>query len=434
MTAQAKTAQSGLFERAEKAILGAALGSFALPESQRVIIESGSGSKVVDANGRTYVDYVLSSGPLILGHAHPEIVAAVQKQAALGSSFYALNRPAVELAELIVGAVPCAEALRYQTTGSEATFSALRLARAVTRRKLVLKFEGSFHGSHDVAQMTTARMKGRNSGETVADSSGLAEVLAEEVLIVPFNDLEAAAGVVARRGAEIAAIIVEPLQRVLRPVPGFLEGIRDLATRHGIVLIFDEVVTGFRLAWGGAQELYGVKPDLACYAKAIGGGYPISAIAGRRDILELADSRRSGSETYSYLSGTLTGNPVSAAAGLACLNVLRRGGSYERLRALGDRLRKGLEQAGRQAGIAVQALGEGPVLSPIVTENRDIRNARDLASADRKKMLQWGHEMIDRGFLLTPGGKMYISLAHTDEDIEQTVRAAHEAYRAVARQ
>jgi glutamate-1-semialdehyde 2,1-aminomutase len=431
MTAQTRTAQSSLLERAEKAIPGAALGVFSLPEKQRIVIESGQGSTVVDANGKTYVDYLLSSGPLILGHAHPEIVAAVQKQAALGSSYYALNRPAIELAELLVGAVPCAEALRYQSTGSEATFGALRLARAATGRKLVLKFEGSFHGSHDVAQMTTARMMGRNSDETVSESAGLAQLLADEVLIVPFNDLEAVADVVARRGTEIAAIIVEPLQRVLRPAPGFLEGLRDLSTKHGIVLIFDEVVTGFRLAWGGAQELYGVEPDLACYAKAIGGGYPLSAIAGRRDILELADKRRSGSETYSYLGGTLTGNPISAAAGLACLNVLKRAGTYERLQALGDRLREGLEEAGRRTGVPVQALGEGPVLSPLISENRTIRSARDLDTVNKKMMAEWAHEMIDRGVLLTPGGKMYISLAHTDEDIEKTIGAAREAFHAV---
>lgn len=425
------TAQASLLERAEKAIPGAALGVFTLPEKQRVIIESGQGSTVVDANGKSYVDYLLSSGPLLLGHAHPEIVAAVQKQAALGSSFYALNRPAIELAEMIVDAVPCAEALRYQSTGSEATFAALRLARAATGRKLVLKFEGGFHGSHDVAQMTSARMMGRNSDETVPESAGLAGVLADEVLIVPFNDLEAVRDAVARRGAEIAAIMVEPLQRVLRPVPGFLEGLRELATKNGIVLIFDEVVTGFRLAWGGAQELYGVKPDLACYAKAIGGGYPLSAIAGRRDLLELADNRRPASETYSYLGGTLTGNPISAAAGLACLNVLKRPGTYERLRALGIRLREGLEEAGLSAGVPVQALGEGPVLSPLITENRSLRTARDLATVDKKRMVRWAHEMIDRGFLLTPGGKMYISLVHTDEDIERTIGAAREAFAAV---
>ncbi len=425
------TAQASLLERAEKAIPGAALGVFSLPEKQRVVIESGRGSKVVDTDGKEYVDYLLSSGPLILGHAHPEIVAAVQKQAALGSTFYALNRPAIELAEVIVDAVPCAEALRYQSTGSEATFAALRLARATTGRKLVLKFEGSFHGSHDVAQMTSARMMGRNSDETVPESAGLAGVLADEVLIVPFNDLDAVRDVVASRGAEIAAIMVEPLQRVLRPVPGFLEGVRKLATENGIVLIFDEVVTGFRLAWGGAQELYGVKPDLACYAKAIGGGYPLSAIAGRRDLLELADNRRPASETYSYLGGTLTGNPISAAAGLACLNVLKRPGTYERLRALGARLREGLEEAGRDAGVAVQALGEGPVLSPLITENRNLRTARDLATVDKKRMVRWAQEMIDRGFMLTPGGKMYVSLVHTDEDIERTISAAREAFAAV---
>lgn len=425
------TSQASLLERAEKAIPGAALGVFTLPEKQRVVIESGQGSTVVDANGKAYVDYLLSSGPLLLGHAHPEIVAAVQKQAALGSSFYALNRPAIELAETIVDAVPCAEALRYQSTGSEATFAALRLARAATGRKLVLKFEGGFHGSHDVAQMTSARMLGRNSDETVPESAGLAGVLADEVLIVPFNDLEAVRDAVARRGPEIAAIMVEPLQRVLRPMPGFLEGLRELATKNGIVLIFDEVVTGFRLAWGGAQELYGVKPDLACYAKAIGGGYPLSAIAGRRDLLGLADNTRPASETYSYLGGTLTGNPISAAAGLACLNVLKRPGAYERLRALGARLREGLEEAGRSAGVAVQALGEGPVLSPLITENRTLRTARDLATVDKKRMVRWAHEMIDRGFLLTPGGKMYISLVHTDQDIERTIGAAREAFAAV---
>lgn len=425
------TAQASLLERAEKAIPGAALGVFSLPEKQRVVIESGRGSKVVDTDGKEYVDYLLSSGPLILGHAHPEIVAAVQKQAALGSTFYALNRPAIELAEVIVDAVPCAEALRYQSTGSEATFAALRLARAATGRKLVLKFEGSFHGSHDVAQMTSARMMGRNSDETVPESAGLAGVLADEILIVPFNDLDAVRDVVASRGAEIAAIMVEPLQRVLRPVPGFLEGVRKLATENGIVLIFDEVVTGFRLAWGGAQELYGVKPDLACYAKAIGGGYPLSAIAGRRDLLELSDNRRPASETYSYLGGTLTGNPISAAAGLACLNVLKRPGTYERLRALGARLREGLEEAGRDAGVAVQALGEGPVLSPLITENRNLRTARDLATVDKKRMVHWAQQMIDRGFLLTPGGKMYVSLVHTDEDIERTIDAAREAFAAV---
>jgi glutamate-1-semialdehyde 2,1-aminomutase len=225
--------------------------------------------------------------------------------------------------------------------------------------------------------------------------------------------------------------MVEPLQRVLRPMPGFLEGLRELATKNGIVLIFDEVVTGFRLAWGGAQELYGVKPDLACYAKAIGGGYPLSAIAGRRDLLGLADNTRPASETYSYLGGTLTGNPISAAAGLACLNVLKQPGTYERLRALGARLREGLEEAGRSAGVSVQALGEGPVLSPLITENRTLRTARDLATVDKKRMVRWAHEMIDRGFLLTPGGKMYISLVHTDQDIERTIAAAREAFAAV---
>jgi glutamate-1-semialdehyde 2,1-aminomutase len=260
--------QSDLVARAAQLMPGASLGVFALPDDQLLVIEKGEGSKVTDADGKVYIDYLLSSGPLLLGHAHPDIVEAVQKQAVLGSSFYAMNRPAIDLAETIVEAAPCAQALRYQTSGSDATFAALRLARAFTRRRCVLKFEGSFHGSHDVGQMTTGHMLGRNAGDTVAENAGLSECLVDEVLIVPFNDIEAVTDLVARRGSEIAAIIVEPVQRVLQPVAGFLESLRDLSTRHGIVLIFDEIVSGFRYAWGGAQERYGVTPDLACYSKA----------------------------------------------------------------------------------------------------------------------------------------------------------------------
>ncbi|HYT91200.1 MAG TPA: aminotransferase class III-fold pyridoxal phosphate-dependent enzyme, partial [Gemmataceae bacterium] len=224
---------------------------------------------------------------------------------------------------------------------------------------------------------------------------------------------------------------VEPLQRALRPEPGFLERLRDVTRRHGIVLVFDEIVTGFRLAWGGAQERYGVVPDLACYGKVIGGGYPVSAVVGRCDLLQLADPGQKGRGRYCFLSGTLTGNPVACAAGLATLEVLRQPGTYERLHTLSARLAKGLRQAGALTGLPLQVLGDGPVLQTYFTANEPLRNHRDLLRADRGQAVRFGHELIRRGVYCTPGGKLYLSLAHTEADIDRTVAIAAEALRAL---
>jgi glutamate-1-semialdehyde 2,1-aminomutase len=265
----------------------------------------------------------------------------------------------------------------------------------------------------------------------VPDCDGIPAGACRDVLVAPFNDPDAVESLIEQHRGELAAVIVEPLQRALKPEPGFLERLRDVTHRHGIVLVFDEIVTGFRLARGGAQERYGVVPDLACYGKVIGGGYPVSAVAGRRDLLQLADPGQKGRGRYCFLSGTLTGNPVACAAGLATLEVLRQQGAYQRLHALGERLAQGLRQAGAAAGVPLQVLGDGPVLQVYFTVHRPLRNHRDLLRADRGRAVRFGHELIRLGVYCTPGGKLYLSLAHTDADIARTLKIAAEALQAV---
>jgi glutamate-1-semialdehyde 2,1-aminomutase len=423
--------QHELLQIAEHYLPGACLGMMSLPPELRMVLVRGEGSRVYDAAGREYLDYMLGSGPLLLGHAHPAVVEAVQGQAALGSTFFALNEPAVRLAGQLALAVPCAEAVRFQTTGSEATFAALRLARAATGRDGVLKFEGGWHGGHDLGQLSGAPASEHPYPEAVPDCDGIPAGACRDVLVAPFNDLDAAESLIEKHRHELAAVIVEPLQRALKPEPGFLEGLRDVTRRHGIVLVFDEIVTGFRLAWGGAQERYGVVPDLACYGKVIGGGYPVSAVVGQRDLLRLADPGQKGRGRYCFLSGTLTGHPVACAAGLATLAVLRQPGTYERLLALGERLAQGLRQAGADAGVPLQVLGDGPVLQVYFTGHRPLRNHRDLLKADRGKAVRFGHELIRRGVYCTPGGKLYLSLAHTDADIARTLEIAAEVLQAL---
>jgi glutamate-1-semialdehyde 2,1-aminomutase len=419
--------QNELLQKAERYLPGACLGMMSLPADLRMVMVRGQGSKIYDAAGKEYIDYMLGSGPLLLGHCRAEIVEAVQRQVALGSTYFALNEPAILLAERLVEAVPCAEAVRFQSTGSEATFAALRLARAAGGRDKILKFEGGWHGGHDAGQLSGAPAQLMPFPQAVPDCDGIPGSAVGDVLVAPFNDLPATADVVEQHQRELAAVIVEPLQRSLKPEPGFLEGLRALTRRHGIVLIFDEIVTGFRLAWGGAQERYGVVPDLACYGKAMAGGYPLSAVAGRKDLLELANPSQKGRGKYCFLSGTLTGNPVAAAAGLAALNVLQQAGVYDRLHAVGQRLAEGLRRAGVSLGVPLQVLGDGPVLQVYFTERRPLRHHRDLLHADKGKAVRFGHELIRRGVYCTPGGKLYLSLAHSDADVDRTIAIAADA-------
>jgi glutamate-1-semialdehyde 2,1-aminomutase len=416
--------QSDLLARAERVLPGACRGMMHLPADLRMVMVRGQGSRIWDAAGREYSDCMLGSGPLLLGHGRREVVEAVQRQVETGFTYFALNEPAIRLAERLVEAIPCAEAVRYQTTGSEATFQAVRLARAFTGRDRILKFEGGWHGGHDLGQLSGAPADPPPFPEAVPDCDGIPGASRRDVLVAPFNDADTTARIVDQHQGEIAAVIVEPLQRSLPPVPGFLPSLRAIADKHGIVLIFDEIVTGFRIAWGGAQERYGVVPDLACYGKAMAGGFALSAVAGKKEIMQLADPRQKGSGKYCFMSGTLTGNPVACAAGLAALDVLQQPGVYDRLRAIGRRLTVGLEQAAAAAGVPLQVQGDGPVLQPFFTDHRPLRNHRDLLRSDRKKAVQFGHELIRRGVFCTPGGKLYLSLAHSDADIDRIVETA----------
>jgi glutamate-1-semialdehyde 2,1-aminomutase len=423
--------QHELLEKPERYIPGASLGMMTLPTDLRMVMVRGLGSKVYDAAGKEYVDYVLGSGPLLLGHCRPEVVEAVQEQAALGSTYFALNEPAIRLAAIIVEASPCGEAIRFQTTGSEATFAAMRLARAFTGRDKVLKFEGGWHGGHDLGQLSSAPADPPPFPASSPDCDGIPRSAQQDVVVAPFNDLDTTAAIIERHHGELAAVIVEPMQRALKPEPGFLEGLRDLTRRFGIVLVFDEIVTGFRLAWAGAQERFGVAADLACYGKVIGGGYAVSAVVGKREILQLADPRQKGRGPYCFLSGTLTANPISCAAGLATLNVLRQPGVFERLHQLGERLARGLRQAAADAAVPIQVLGDGPVLQVFFADARPLRNHRDLLRTDRNRAVAFGHALIRQGVYCTPGGKLYLSLAHSDQDIDRTVEAGTTAFRTV---
>jgi glutamate-1-semialdehyde 2,1-aminomutase len=420
-----------LLEDAERYMPGGALGAFRLPDDVQVVIREGRGSRVWDVDGREYVDYILGSGPMLAGHAHPAVVEAINQQAVRGSQFYVLTEPAIRLAEVVCQAAPCAEQVRFVGSGSEATGYALRLARAFTGRDKILKFEGGYHGVGDYALYSTSAHGEPAYPRGHAESAGIPSVLDDQVLIAPFNDLETTGRVIAEHAGELAAAIVEPVQRCIAPAPGFLQGLRDLTREHRVLLVLDEVVTGFRLAWGGAQEYYGVQCDMAAYGKAISGGLSLAAIAGRRDVLALCDPRTAKSPNHVVISGTLSGNPLSAAAGLATLAELERPGVYERLHAVGNRLRQGLEEVGRRVGLPLRAPGEGPVFQPLISEH-PVTDARSLGLLDAKATQRFGVELVRGGIMTNPGGKMYLSIAHDEADVDRTLAAAERALRTVA--
>jgi glutamate-1-semialdehyde 2,1-aminomutase len=428
----ARAEQAALLADAGRYLAGGGLGLFQLPPELNLVVARGAGSRVWDIAGREYIDYHLSSGPALLGHAHPEVTAAVQAQLPKGSTFYFLNEPEIRLAKRIVDAAPCAEEVHYTGSGTEATFYALRIARAFTGRNKVMKFEGAWHGMHDYGLWGTVPAQPSDYPRARPDSIGVPPQTGETVLVAPFNDPALAVDIIERHAEDLAAVIVEPLQRVLVPEPGFLEAVRAATRRHGIVLVFDEIVTGFRIAWGGAQEKYGVVPDLACYGKALSGGFPLAAIAGRADVMSVLDARRRSRAEAVWATNTLNGNPVCAAAGLAALEVLSRPGTYGRLRAVGAKLRAGIERLGARHGLAVQCPGEDPVFGVRFTARRPLRNWTDLATADRSLGHAWALEMIRRGILVNPNEKIYLSIAHTEADVERTLEAADEAFAAIA--
>jgi glutamate-1-semialdehyde 2,1-aminomutase len=388
------------------------------------IIAKGEGARVFDVDGNSYLDYVGSWGPLILGHAAAPVVAAVQAAAARGISFGAPTPGELELAQVLTAAVPWLEMVRLVNSGTEACMSALRLARGATGRPRVIKFDGCYHGHAD------SFLVAAGSGvltQAIPGSPGVPPEIAGLTISLPYNDLEAVRQAARRYPGEIAAIMVEPVagnMGVVPPRAGFLEGLRQISDREGILLIFDEVITGFRVAWGGAQKLYGVRPDLTCLGKIIGGGLPVGAYGGRRDLMtQMAPSGPI------YQAGTLSGNPVAVAAGLATLKALNQPGFYADLEEKGARLARGLAQAAARQGVALTINRVGSMLTLFFTAG-PVSNLEEAKKSDLGQFRQFFQGMLEAGILLPPSQfeALFISWAHTPPDLEYTVAAAERVW------
>lgn len=417
---------------ADRLLPGGLLGRSGLPRDVRFVAAGGEGARIFDTEGYAYVDYLAGAGALILGYGHPEVTAAIRRQAGEGVLFFSTpSVPTLRLAQAIVEAVPSAEKVVLTTTGSEATQYALRFARAFTGRDRILKFEGAYHGNHDAVQMNTARRARSNSAIGESDSLGIAHAVEETVLIAPYNDLEAVERIVREHRRELSAIIVDPVQRGgVFPLPDFLPGLRRIADENGVLLVFDEVIAGFRLAYGGAQEHFGVIPDLASLGKVMGGGLPIGAVAGRAEILSLADTGRSDLADHVLINGTHHGMALAAASGLAALEALRQPGVYDRLNAWSDTLRAEVRGLLERHSVPAVVDGLGSFWH-LAFADRPHRNHADSLAADAKRIKAFDTELIRNGVHLFPGGRRLVTTAHGDAEMEDTLRAVDAACRRV---
>ena len=422
---QKLTSQSEWITRAQTVLPAGGFGNF----DPGIVIAKGEGSHVWDEDGNEYIDYLIGSGPMLLGHGHPEVMEAVLEQLPKGMTFFANNAKGIELAEAIVDAVPCCEQVRFVASGGEADMYAIRLARAYTGKPKILKFEGGYHGMSAEAQMSLAPSKRVNFPTAVPDSAGIPQGVADEMLIAPFNDLEAVASLLSEHD-DIAAIIAEPLQRIIPAQPGFLQGLRDLCDKHGVLLIFDEIVTGFRLAYGGAQERYGVTPDICTLGKIIGGGFPLAALGASAEIMAHFDKTAVGAENWLMQLGTLSGNPVASAAGLKTMEILGRPGQYARLRELGQTLMDMQSTALSEQGIDHRICGD-PTLFDIYFTDADPVDYRNAKHLDPKVNEVWNTTLRTNGVFKSPG-KLYPSLALQTDDLKLTRSAFQSAAHSVS--
>ncbi|MDA2932123.1 glutamate-1-semialdehyde 2,1-aminomutase [Nitrospinae bacterium AH-259-F20] len=417
-----------LFAKARELIPGGVnspVRAFKAVGSEPRFIARAEGSRIFDADGNAYIDYVASWGPMIVGHAHPSVVAALQDAVERGTSYGAPTDLEVTLAEMVVEAVPSVEMVRMVNSGTEATMSAIRLARGATGRDKIIKFAGCYHGHADGLLVEAG------SGATtlgVPTSPGVPVDYARNTITLAFNDLDALAGVFGAEGRDIACVIVEPVAGNMGCVPpkaGFLESLRELTAEHGALLIFDEVMTGFRLAYGGAQELYGGTPDLTCLGKVIGGGLPVGAYGGRRELME-----QMAPEGPVYQAGTLSGNPLAMTAGIETLKLCREPGFYERLEKTSATLTAGLEQAARRAGLALTFQRVGSMFCCYFSD-QEVSDYQSALRSDTEAFARYFRSMMARGVNLAPSQfeAGFVSSAHTEADIEATVEAASEAYR-----
>jgi glutamate-1-semialdehyde 2,1-aminomutase len=394
---------------------------------QPLFIERGEGPYLYDVDGNRFIDYVLSWGPLILGHAHPEVVTALKQAVELGTSYGAPSPLEIKLAELVRTFMPKIEMMRFVNSGTEATMSALRLARAYTKRNKIIKFEGCYHGHADLLLVQAG------SGMAtlgLPDSPGVPPATVQDTLVACYNDLDSVQMLFEQYPEEIAAVIVEPVagnMGVVPPVGGFLQGLRDLTMQYGALLIFDEVMTGFRVHPGGAQTLYGVVPDLTTLGKVIGGGLPVGAYGGTREIMEMV-----APAGPMYQAGTLSGNPLAMTAGITTLKVLQRPGVWERLENAVDSLTQGMMKVAEETGIPVQQTRVGTMFSTFFTET-PIRDWGTVKTCDTARFGKFFMNMLQNGVYLAPSQfeAGFISLAHDDTIVAQTIAAARKAFQSL---
>ncbi|MEO1193570.1 MAG: aminotransferase class III-fold pyridoxal phosphate-dependent enzyme [Pseudomonadota bacterium] len=432
LAAEAPSAQDLLYETAEATLPGAGLGGYSLPSDLRFIVERAEGAGLISVDGRRYIDFVGGAGANILGANHPTVVAAIQAQAAKAIHvFGTLNDTAIGLSERLVATIPCAEKVIFTTTGSEATAYALRMARAFTGRDKVLKFEGAYHGNHDYAAFSQFPTAAANYPQATADSGGVPRALQDTMLVAPYNDLRAVEAILSVHHQEIAAIIVEPVQRVIFPQPGFLQGLRDLADRFGVLLIFDEVVTGFRLAYGGAQEYFGVTPDLASFGKIVGGGGPLGCVGGRAEILERTNPRNKGTTGYAYINGTLHGNPIAAAAGSATLDLLAAPGFYETMNQRAEAFYREMQAVLDRHGLPARVTGRASFWQFLFAE-ADPKSQLDVLAADQGRARQLDLALLKRGIYVLPTVRRFFSGVLSEADLATTLTALDEACAEIA--
>jgi glutamate-1-semialdehyde 2,1-aminomutase len=392
-----------------------------------LFIERAKGPKIYDVDGNSYIDYVLSWGPMILGHAHPRVTAALRKAVGKGTSYGAPTALEIELAELVLKAYPSMDKVRMVNSGTEATMSAIRVARGFTGREKIIKFEGCYHGHADGLLVKAG------SGATtfgVPDSPGVPRSCAKNTITLPFNDAKVLKKTISKEWRSVACVIVEPVVGnigCVLPMPGFLEALRDLTKKHGIVLIFDEVMTGFRVSFGGAQAHYGITPDMTCLGKVIGGGLPVGAYGGKKEIMAMVSP-----EGPVYQAGTLSGNPLAMTAGIETIRELSKAGLYAKLAKKSAALEEGLIDAAKRAGVRTRFYRAGSMFCTYFTDT-EVCNYTTAKTSDTRKFSAFFSEMLQQGVNLAPSQfeAGFMSLAHTDKDIEHTVQAAYKALKKI---
>lgn len=418
-----------LFKKALEVIPGGVnspVRAFKAVGGNPVFIQKGKGSRIYDADGNEYIDYVLSWGPMILGHAHPVIVNALKKAAENGTSYGAPTSLETELARLIIKAYPSIEKIRMVNSGTEATMSAIRVARGFTGRNKTIKFEGCYHGHADGLLVKAG------SGATtfgVPDSPGVPESYAKNTISLPFNDLSAFRAAVEKEWRNIACVITEPVvgnMGCVLPRPGFLEGIRRITKKHGIILIFDEVMTGYRVSFGGAQAYYGIKPDMTCMGKVIGGGLPVGAYGGRKELMSMV-----APEGPVYQAGTLSGNPLAMTAGLETLKLLSGKGTYKKMEQTMQHLEQGFKDAAKKAGARTKFYRAGTMFCTYFTD-KEVVDYESAKFSDTKRFSRFFNSLLNKGINIAPSQfeAGFISLAHSEEDISKTIRAVYQALKA----